>query len=261
MSRLFFIITAFVLVASTIPVLGDDSATRERLVARFGNSVSFVSGCQPPAGISLYQGSSLAVLKKLGEMSAAEARYIGGVTFWDSIDKPELLAGLQRCVNLESRSCVEGEWPAGLTDQVGMLPKLKYITAEGRGFDDHALEVLAKQGNLEVLMIHNTRFTSRGLSSISQMRKLYQLGLFDVEIGKCDGKFLRPLKEMHWLSLINTGAKDECLDELLDKKDLALLAIRGTAVTQKAMDRFIAARPDVLIGFEGELQNRELPKR
>jgi hypothetical protein len=126
--------------------------------------------------------------------------------------------------------------------------------------DDDALEVLSEVPDLRILDLTNTRVTDEGLARLAQCRLLNSLYIANIAYGQRTGPAgarldteplitgkglarLKGLPNLRVVQLMGSPTTDEDLPSLECLKQLVLLDLRGTKVTDEGVARLRKALP------------------
>jgi hypothetical protein len=97
------------------------------------------------------------------------------------------------------------------------------------------------------LQVRGHKITGRGLASLKRLTSLHGLTLNGTHIAAEDLIHLQALPELETINLEGNTISDKGLDIIKDLPNLKSVSIRGNPVTESAVQKLLAARPDLIV--------------
>ena len=133
----------------------------------------------------------------------------------------------------ELRSLSVKRWDDDWTCHLKPLQKLQELWIHKAGITEKSIQGISELKSLTVLMAAGNDFKSGGLEPLGNLVNLQQLSLSSPLLVDGDFVFLEKLDKLTALLLRGTSISDGGIKHIFACKDLSLLQLRSTKVTQK----------------------------
>jgi hypothetical protein len=202
----------------------------------------------------------------LANLEALEELHIGGDKMSGlALPLLRLLPSLKRLDVNGSQRTDSGRWGLMLTDvnfeSITELTRLEELNMGGTNVSDVGIKGITALLNLQALDLSRMELTAKGLEPLARLPKLGRLNLSECErIDDSAAEALLALKNVEILDLSGTAITDAVFERITAMSALKTVFVNSPNITPAAVERFRKARPNCRVIYTPKFKEVKSPE-